>query len=174
MTINPLTFAAVVTGVGQNVVSMLAVTPGATVPGRVTLLVPGQDIAADGCDCGAFAQAIQRTNPTRTFPIDSSAEATVACVDPSLMTTVFAMIFSCTPSLQQLNTKVVYPDIQKMYLSALNQQIDAWVLRKAVMEQLCAYKSARVITAFKVGATEFPGPEGACKSVLLTYSFQVV
>lgn len=174
MTINPLTFAAVVTGVGQHVVDVLSATPGATQPGRITLLVPGADIAADGCDCGAFVQAIQRINPTRTFPVDSSAEATVACVDPSLMATVFAMIFSCTPALQQLNTKVVYPQPQAMMTSALNQQVDAYVLRKAVLEQLCAYKSARVITAFKVAATEFPGPEGACKSVLLTYSFQVV
>lgn len=175
MTINPLSFAAVVTGVGQHVVDTLAVTSGATQPGRITLLVPGADIVADGCDCGAFVQAIQRINPTRTFPVDSSAEATVACVDPSLMATVFAMIFSCTPTFQITASQTkIYPDIQKSYLSAINQQMDAYVLRKAVLEQLCAYKSARVIAAFKVGATEFPGPEGACKSVLLTYSFQLV
>lgn len=174
MTISELTFAAVVTGVGQHVVNTLAITSGATQPGRITLLVPGADIAADGCDCGAFVQAIQRINPTRVFPVDSSADATVACVDPSLMATVFAMIFSCTPSLQQVNTKLVYPDVQKQYLSAINQQVDAYVLRKAVLEALCAAKSERRITAFKVAATEFPGPEGACKGVLLTYSFQVV
>src|SRR5688572_33403032 len=134
--ITELTFAAVVTGVGQHVVNTLVITPGATSPGRVTLLVPGQDIVGDGCDCGAFAQAIQRINPTRVFPVDSSAEPQVACVDPSLMTTVFAMIFSCTPALQRLADKIVYPDVQKMLLSAINQQVDAYVLRKAVLEAL--------------------------------------
>lgn len=173
MTINPLTFAAVVTGVGQHVVDTLQTTPGATNPGRITLLVPGADIAADGCDCGAFVQAIQRINPTRTFPVDSSADPVVACVDPSMMATVFAMIFSCTTSIQNINNRLVSPDPAKLYDHALNQQIDAWALRKAVLEQLCAYKSTRQILAFKVAATEFPGPEGACKSVLVTYSFQV-
>jgi hypothetical protein len=167
--------AVVVTGVGQAVVTMLGTTAGATNPGRVSLLVPGADIAADGCDCGAFAQAIQRINPTRTFPVDSSAEPTVACLDPSIMVTVFAMIFSCTPTFKSLTDgRIIYPKVTDMYESALNQQVDAWVLRKAVLEALCQAKTARLISAFKVGATEFPGPEGACKSVLLTYSFQLV
>jgi hypothetical protein len=175
MTINPLSFAVVVTGVGQNVVNMLQSTAGATNPGRVTLLVPGADIAADGCDCGAFVQAIQRINPTRVFPIDSSAEATVACVDPTLMTTVFAMIFSCTSTFQKLSeTRVLSPKPEALFAHALNQQIDAYVLRRAILEALCDAKSARLITAFKVAATEFPGPEGACKSVMVTYSFQLV
>lgn len=175
MTINPLTFAAVVTGVGQHVVNTLQITSGATNPGRITLLVPGADIAADGCDCGAFVQAIQRINPTRVFPVDSSAEPQVACVDPSLMATVFAMIFSCSPTFQvTANNTKIYPTPARLYQASLTQQVDAYVLRKAVLEQLCAYKSERVITAFKVAATEFPGPEGACQSVLVTYSFQVV
>lgn len=173
MTINPLTYAAVVTGVGQHVVNTLQTTPGATSPRRITLLVPGADIAADGCDCGAFVQAIQRLNPTRTFPIDSSAEATVACLDPSMMATVFAMIFSCTTSIQNINNRLVSPDPAQLFDHAVNQQIDAWVLRKAVLEALCLAKTERRILAFKVGATEFPGPEGACKAVLVTYSFQV-
>jgi hypothetical protein len=175
MTINPLSFAVVVTGVGQNVVNALTAMPGATTPGRVVLLAPGAALAADGCDCGSFQQAIQRINPTRIFPIDSSADATVACADPSLMTTVIAMIFSCTPTFQVTTTnKMIYPDTVKMYESALNQQVDAYVLRRAVLEALCAAKANRLVTAFKVGATEFPGPEGACKSVMLTYSFQLV
>lgn len=174
MTINPLTYAAVVTGVGQHVINTLTITPGATNPGRIALLVPGADIAADGCDCGAFAQAIQRTNPTRVFPVDSSAEPVVACADPSQMATVFAMIFSCTTSFTKVGDRIIYPATAALYNHALNQQVDAWVLRKAIMEALCAAKSRREITAYKVGATEFPGPEGACKSVLLTYSFQVV
>lgn len=174
MTITELTFAAVVTGVGQHVVNTLQITPGATIPGRVVLLAPGADIAADACDCGSFQQAIQRINPTRTFPVDSSADAVVACADPSLMATVFAMIFSCTPALQKTADRIVYPDAARMFLSAINQQVDAYVLRKAILERLCAYKSERVIAAYKVAATEFPGPEGACKSVLVTYSFQVV
>jgi hypothetical protein len=175
MTINPLSFAVVVTGVGQHIVNTLAATPGATNPGRIALLVPGADIAADGCDCGAFAQAIQRENPTRVFPIDSSAEPTVACADPSMMATVFAMVFSCTPALRQIDaTRIVYPSPQALYDSAINQQIDAYVLRRAALEALCQAKTSRLITAFKVGALEFPGPEGACKSVMLTYAFQVV
>lgn len=174
MTINPLSFAVVVTGVGQNVVNALTAMPGATTPGRIVLLAPGAALAADGCDCGSFQQAIQRINPTRTFPVDSSAEATVACADPSLMTTVIAMLFSCTPTFQVTNTKMIYPDTVKMYESALNQQVDAYVLRRAVFEALCAAKTTRLITAFKVSATEFPGPDGACKSVMLTYSFQLV
>jgi hypothetical protein len=175
MTINPLSFAVVVTGVGQNVVNALTAMPGATTPGRVVLLAPGADLAADGCDCGSFQQAIQRINPTRTFPIDSSAEATVACADLSLMTTVFAVLFSCTPTFKvTANSTMVYPDMAKMYESALNQQIDAYVLRRAIFEALCAAKAGRLITAFKVAATEFPGPEGACKGVMVTYSFQLV
>lgn len=171
--INPLTYAAVVTGVGQHVVNTLQTTVGATNPGRITLLVPGADIAADGCDCGAFAQAIQRINPTRTFPIDSSAEPQVACLDPSMMATVFAMIFSCTTAFTKIGERIVSPAPAKLYDHAINQQIDAWVLRKAVLEALCLAKTERRILAFKVAATEFPGPEGACKSVLVTYSFQV-
>lgn len=175
MTITEMTFAVVVTGVGQHVVDTLQVTPGATSLGRITLLVPGAAIAADGCDCGAFVQAMQRINPTRTFPIDSSAEVAVACVDPSLMTTVVAVIWSCTPTFKvTANNTLIYPDVQKQFESALNQQVDAYVLRKAVLEALCAAKAQRLITAFKVAATEFPGPEGACKGVQITYSFQVV
>lgn len=173
MTINPLTYAAVVTGVGQHVMDTLLVTPGATNPGRVTLLVPGADIAADGCDCGAFVQAIQRINPTKVFPVDSSADAVVACLDPSMMATVFAMIFSCTTSFTKIGDRIVSPLPAALYDHALNQQIDAWVLRKAILEALCQAKSERRILAFKVAATEFPGPEGACKAVLVTYSFQV-
>src|SRR5688572_33021668 len=136
--ITELTFAAVVTGVGQHVVNTLVITPGATSPGRVTLLVPGQDIVGDGCDCGAFAQAIQRINPTRVFPVDSSAEPQVACVDPSLMTTVFAMIFSCAPTFQTVNNRLVSPSTQSLYSAAINQQIDAYVLRRSILEALCS------------------------------------
>lgn len=174
MTINPLSFAVIVTGVGQNVVNALVATPGATNPGRIALIVPGQDIAADGCDCGSFQQAIQRINPTRVFPVDSSAEPQVACMDPSLMTTVFAMLFSCTTSFTKVGDRIIYPPTQALYNHAINQQIDAYVLRRAILEALCSAKTNRLITAFKVGATEFPGPEGACKSVLVTYSFQLV
>lgn len=168
--ITPLTYAAVVTGVGTAILAELALVP-AGLPQRQCLLVPGAQLAWDNCDCGQFVQGIQRINPTRTFPIDSSAEPTVACVDPSMMATVFASVQRCFPT---INSQGKALPCTHFLAHAYEQQYDAYALWRGALTGLCQAKTARLITAFKVGAQEFPGPEGNCKAVLITYSFQVV
>lgn len=170
MTITPLTYAAVVTGVGTAMLAELALVP-AGVPDRQCLLVPGAAIAWDNCDCGQFVQAIQRINPTRVFPVDSSAEPIVACVDPSMMSTVIASVQRCFPTIDKAGKVLKCPHFQT---HAIEQQYDAYALWRGALTGLCQAKAARRITAYKVGAQEFPGPEGNCKAVAITYSFQVV
>jgi hypothetical protein len=167
-----MTYAVVVTGVGVSVQQELALTSqGVPSKMRIVLLSEGANMAWDGCDCGQFIQAIQRINPTRVFPSDSSLEPVVACEDPSMMATVAASVQRCA-AVTPVNG--ITPTPAALLTSGLQQQEDSYALWRGIRTALCAMKRSRLITAYKVGAQEYPGPEGKCRAVLVTYSFQVV
>lgn len=166
-----MTYAVIVTGVGASVLTELATTSqGVPSKMRQVLLSEGAAMAWDGCDCGQFIQAIQRINPTRTFPIDSSQEPVVACEDPSMMATVWASVQRCAAVTPQSS---IIPTPAALMTSAFQQQEDSYALWKGIRSALCAMKRNRTILAYKVGAQEYPGPEGKCRAVLVSYSFQV-
>ena len=166
-----MTYAVVVTGVGAQVMTELASTSqGVPSKMRQVLISEGAAVAWDGCDCGQFIQAIQRINPTRTFPIDSSGEPVVACEDPSMMAAVLASVQRCA-AVTPANS--VIPTPAALMTSGLQQQEDSYALWRGIRTALCAMKRRREIFAYKVGAQEFPGPEGQCRAVLVSYSFQV-
>jgi hypothetical protein len=168
--ITPLSFAVVVTGIGQCILDEIAATPesGGALK-RQCLLVPGA-IAADGCDCGQLAQSINRINPTEVFPIDASLKINVACGAASLMATVTATIFRCVPG---LNSAGLPPSCNQLRAAALWQAGDEYAMRTAVTCCLNELKRERRIMAFYVGGSDFYGPEGNCGGVVLTYGFQL-
>lgn len=170
---NPFAFAVIVTGVGQAVLDALPTSYGGDVT-RKCLLVPGA-IAADGCDCGQFAQTILRDNPSDVFPVDSSlSPVSTRCGPRSLMCNVMAIIFRCVPGITMSNGVARYPTCAALLNAGLVQESDAWVLRRAITCRLQAFKDARQIDAFYVGGTERSGPEGNCGGPAITYGFQLV
>jgi hypothetical protein len=176
-TITPLTAAMIITGVGQCIIDKLEETPesgGVPDKMRICLLVPGA-IAADGCDCGQFAQSIVRSNPSDIFPQDSSLSPLKGvCGQRSRMWTVTASIMRCVPCLKEINGKVRMPTCAEQLTAALIQEGDAWAMWTAAQCCLAEQLRNRVITSYFVGTTEPYGPEGCCGGVDLTYGFQIV
>ena len=171
--IDPMAFAVIVTGVGQAVVDSLPGTLGGPVT-RNCILVPGA-IAADGCDCGQFAQTILRINPADVFPVDSSlSPVSTRCGPRSLMANVLASLFRCVPGITMVNGNARYPSCPALLEKALVQQSDAQVMRRAITCRLQAYKDVRAIDAFYVAGVDFIGPEGNCGGPAITYGFQLV
>jgi len=178
VTVDALTAAVVVTGVGLCITNALADEPtSGGVPKRVCLLVPG-NIAWDACDCdGQLALTIQRIYPTRTFPTDASNEQlTGGCLGRPLAVQALASLVRCVPSLRAGSTSgVVIPSCDALYDAALRQQGDAFALRRGVeccLDDMKRYQ--RLIFDFRVGGTSFVGPEGGCGGVELPFTFQLL
>lgn len=171
----PLTGAVVVTGAGQAALNELAVY--STLPGRIVLLNPGA-ISWDTCDCnGMFAQAITRKNPTEVYPVDSSNLPNKGgCMDRSFMWSVQAVILRCVHGLQRVGDKAYFPTPDSLTSDSVSQQIDEYAVRKGITCYLQGLKDARpqVITDYRVGGSDYVGPEGNCGGILISYSFQVV
>jgi hypothetical protein len=172
--VTPLTAAIIITGVGQCIIDKLEETPesgGVPTKMRICLLVPGA-IAADGCDCGQFAQSIVRSNPSDVFPQDSSLSPLKgACGQRSRMWTVTASIMRCVPGVDDRGRP---PSCAALRAAALIQEGDAWAMWTAAQCCLAAKLRAFEISSYFVGATVPYGPEGNCGGVDLTYGFQIV
>jgi hypothetical protein len=174
----PLSGYIVVTGVGAAIVSEFAATPEAgPTPGRIIYSNPGA-IAWDICTCdGMFAQTITRKNPTEVYPVDSSNLPNKGgCADRSFMWNVTCVILRCVPGLTQVNGKIHFPTDTSLLNSSRVQNGDEYAMRRAITCTLQSYKTERpqVITDYRVGGSDFVGPEGNCGGVLITYSFQLV
>lgn len=172
----PLTAAIVVTGVGVCVVEKLIQTPesgGVPPKMRVCLLVPG-NIAWDSCDCGQFAQTIQRDYPSVSFPADASELVIGAgggCSSRPIVYQVLASITRCVPGPQQSGAP---PRCDALQASAAIMAADAYVLRTAVECCLEDMQDANEIEKFVVGNVTYVGPEGNCAGVELTYRFELI
>ena len=174
--IEALTAAVIVTGVGMCVVEELQNTPesgGVPANMRVCLLVPG-NIAWDGCDCGQFAQTIQRDYPTLTFPVDASELVLGAgggCSSRPIAYQVLASIVRCVPGLEASGKP---PSCAKLQTSASIMAADAFALRRAIECCLNDLQDDNVIEKFSVGAVSYVGPEGNCAGVELIYKFELI
>lgn len=171
------TAAAIVTGIGMCVVEELENTPesgGVPAKMRVCLLVPG-NIAWDGCDCGQFAQTIQRDYPTTQFPVDASEIITGlgGCNARPRVYQVLASIIRCVPGLSG-GTPPKSPTCDALLASALVQQGDAFALQRGVECCLSTLQDNYVIAKYLVGGVTFVGPEGLCGGVEMTYKFELV
>lgn len=169
--IQPLSYAVIVTGVGQAAVDAIEANSAALK--RKCLIVPGA-IAADGCDCGQFAQTILRKNPTKTFPVDSSLDTNVACNSQFMMGTVMATVMRCVPGITMNNGVAQYPTCAALGAASLRLEIDEYWMRQAITCTLAEMKRNRQIFAFYVGGSDPIGPEGNCGGWAITYGFQVV
>lgn len=172
----PLTAAAIVTGVGECIITELQNTPesgGVPPKMRLCLLVPG-NIAWDGCDCGQLALTIQRTYPTQTFPVDASDQPVRGGCGPggALIYEVLVSLTRCVPGLT--GTPPMPPTCAKLLASALELQADAYAVRKAVNCCLGELQRLRTILKFSVGGTNFVGPEGGCGGSELAFRFELV
>jgi hypothetical protein len=175
--IGPLTAAVVVTGVGMCVVEELTNTPesgGVPPKMRVCLMVPG-NIAWDGCDCGQFAQTIQRDYPSTRFPADESEQVIGmgGCHARPLVYQVLASIIRCVPGLKG-TTPPTSPTCAELLTASLIQQGDAYALRRGVECCLEQLKKTMVIAKYAVGGATFVGPEGNCGGVEMIYKFELI
>jgi hypothetical protein len=167
----PLVFAVVVTGVGECIRAEMPNTLGG-MPSRYAPLLPGNEIAWDCCD--QLALIITQEAPTKRFPIDSSNDIDEGgCGPRSQMANCIASIQRCVPT---MNDRGIPPRPESLYQAALIQQSDAYWMDRAIRCCLYAMQSQnpRMISAFRVGPTQFLGPSGACSAVVVPFSFQVV
>lgn len=178
--INILTAAAIVTGVGVCIENELDATPesgGGPVrtPGmRTCLLVPG-NVAWDGCECGQLALTIQGIWPTKVFPNDASADPIMGgCMVRPLAVNVLVSITRCIPGMTS-GMPPAPPTCAALLAAALEQQGDAFAVRKAVECCLATMKSVeRRILDFRVGRTTFTGPDGGCGGSELAFTFELL
>lgn len=180
VTLEALTAAAVVTGVGICIRDQLIATPesgGVPPKMRLVYLTPG-NIAWDGCDCGQLAQTIQMDYVSRQFPINSAQEPRhgVGCNLGPLAYQVLASITRCVPGMTGTVGSASPPTPAKLIEAALIQDGDAFALRTAVECCLAEMRNARPqrIFDFRVGTVTRVGPEGNCGGVELQYWFQLM
>lgn len=173
MTIDILTAAVIVTGVGICIVNELDATPfSGGAPARTCLLVPG-NIAWDACDCdGQLALTIQRIYPTKIFPGDASSEPVLGgCLTRPLAVQVLVSLVRCIPGLDPSGNP---PTCAQLLAKAVEQQADAYAIRRAVECCLDNLKHVqRKIFDYRVGGTSFVGPEGNCGGPELTFIFMM-
>lgn len=170
----PLSGFIVVTGVGTCIEQELINTPesgGVGAKMRKCYAVPG-NIAWDSCDCGQLAQSIQQKNPTRVFPTDASNEPLQGgCQSRSMMWIVVASLTRCIPGMKDSGAP---PTPAQLFEAARIQAGDEFAMRAGIECCLAELKRAYRIADFRVGASVFPGPEGNCGGVEITYSFQMM
>jgi hypothetical protein len=169
-----LTAAVIVTGIGICVLEELENTPesgGVPAKMRTCLLVPG-NIAWDACDCGQFAQTIQRDYPTVTFPADASDAITNGCMARARVVQVLASIIRCVPGMTGGVTPQP-PTCAALQAAALVMQGDAYALLRGVECCLAELKKTYAITAYTVSGVNYVGPDGNCAGVELTYRFSL-
>lgn len=180
MTIEALTAAAIVTGVGACIVAQLEATPesgGVPPKMRIVYATPG-NIAWDGCDCGQLAQTIQMDYISTQFPVNTSQQPRqgVGCNLGPLAFQVLASITRCVPGMTGAVGSASPPTPAKLLEAALIQEGDAFALRTAVECCLTELHRARPqrIFDFRVGTLTRVGPEGNCGGVELQYWFQLM
>jgi hypothetical protein len=175
--IEALTAGIIVTGVGMCIVEELENTPesgGVPPKMRVCLLVPGA-IAWDGCDCGQLAQTIQGIYPTQVFPTDASEVPIRGGCGPGgqLIVEVLVSLTRCVPGMTA-GQPPRPPTCAQLRAAALEQQADAYAVRKAVNCCLADLQRDRRIVKYAVGRTNFVGPEGNCGGSELIYKFELM
>lgn len=179
MTLEALTAAAIVTGVGVCIRDELANTPesgGVPAKMRLAYLVPG-NIVWDDCTCGQLAQTIQMDYPSKQFPINESQmpQRGVGCQLGPLAFQVVASITRCVPGLQN-SLPVTSPTPEQLLTAALTMEGDAHALRTAVeccLNAMWLERPQRIFD-YRVGQVSRVGPEGGCAGVELTYQFQLM
>lgn len=170
----PHSAAAIVTGVGLCVAEELDATPesgGGLVANpkmRVCYLVPG-NIAWDGCNCGQLALTIQNIFPSVVFPTPAEDDPTTSgCEVTQLAVRALVSITRCVPG--PTNTGQP-PTCASLLASALEQQGDAYAVRRAVACCLSEMKRTRRIWDWRIGSSNFVGPEGGCAGSELSFVF---
>lgn len=175
MTIQPLSFAVIVSGVGECIREQLLATPeSGGVPPKMRLCYPIVGaVAADNCECGQLAVSIQRISPTTTFPVsDANSPVKSPCGGRSRFATVTASIFRCIPGMKAGGEP---PACSKLITSALTWSGDEFAMRKGIECCLASYKAARPqgLIDYRVGDTYAIGPEGNCLGLAIDFSFQL-
>lgn len=169
----PYSFAVIVTGAGEAIQDELEDTPesgGVPAKMRLCFLVPG-NIVYDDCKCGQLALTILRIVPTDSYPIDASnSQVTSACGPQAEFAECLASISRCAPTLDNQGRA---PSCDALETAALTLQGDRYAMDKALRCYLYGLKQERPqrIFDYRVGAAVFPGPEGACMSVEIPFSF---
>ena len=179
MTLEALTAAAIVTGVGICIRNELENTPesgGVPTKMRLAYLVPG-NIAWDDCTCGQLAQTIQMDYPSKRFPINESQlpERGIGCQLGPLAFQVVASIIRCVPGIQD-GVPPRMPSTAQLLAAALTMEGDAHALRTGVeccLNSMWQERPQRIFD-YRVGQVSRVGPEGGCAGVELSYQFQLM
>lgn len=168
--------APIVTGVGQCIADALALTP-AGAPGRVCLLIPGQLIPHDNCDCdggGQLAQVIRNVYGANTFPTPL-AGSWLKCAPHSVVIQVVAGVNRCTPGMiDGINgTMPVPPTCDELLAAAVQEDWDRQAVRAAIACCLGDLTSPqtrpRVVTDWSLGDTVTLLDQGQCSGTETTY-----
>lgn len=121
-------------------------------------VVPGA-IAWDACDCGLLALSVARIYLSDAFPQPLTVR-TGACDAAWEVAEVVAQLIRCTPGPASLEDPA--PTVAELDTSAQEILTDAYLLLRAVSEQLCAMKRDREIIDFFVNPLTSQGPSGQC------------
>lgn len=175
MPISALSFAVIVTGVGESIVSALTATPesgGAPSGMRIVKMTPGS-IAWDGCDCGQLISSIVRIAPATRLPLAGALELRNGwgCHPHSMAAEVIVSLQRCVAGLDNFGKP---PQPAAQYADALRQQGDAFAMRKGITCRLEEYLTATQIDAYLIGETTFPGPDGKCAAVNIPFFVLIV
>jgi hypothetical protein len=171
------TAAAIVTGIGVCIINELNATPesgGVPANMRIVPMTPG-NIAWDACECGQFAQSIQRDYPSSTFPTDTASlprKGSGCKLDP-IAFQVIASILRCVPGMTNTSTPRP-PTPASLLTAALIMEGDAFALRSAVECCLDQLKKDRRLFDFRISGVTRVGPEGGCAGVEMQYWFQLM
>lgn len=174
----PFRFFVAVTGVSACIVDELEAglaqgLPTLGEPGRVVPLVPGSEIPWDGCECGQLAQAVEHgPYPSNfAFPVEDNGVFGNCRLD-GLAIRVRASLIRC--EYHPCPDEQAHPPSAAAQLSAGQmQQIDEYLMRKAITCCLAAMRSSRLIDDYAMGASDY-AVNGCCGEVSMLYWVHLV
>lgn len=171
MILTPLSYYIVVSGVGECVAQALDdnIANGTLGrPGRV-VIVPGQEVPWDGCECGQLGFAFQHgPYPTRTFPAESLEDPAVGnCVIGSQAVRVVASLIRCQyqPAMQAGGLP---PSETAQNAASRLQQIEQYYMRDAITCCLHAMRRADLIDDIRIGSTDYQ-VNGNCGEISMIF-----
>jgi hypothetical protein len=143
------------------------------VPGRVVPLVPGSEVPWDGCECGQLAQAVEHgPYPSNfTFP-DEDNGMFGNCRLAGQAVRVRASLTRCQyhPCPDEQGQP---PSVEDQLAAGQMQQIDEYLMRKAILCCLAAMRSSRLIDDYAMGGSDYT-VNGCCGEVSMPYWIHLV
>lgn len=174
----PFRFFYAVTGVAACIVDELEQgladgLPTLGVPGRVVPLVPGAEVPWDGCECGQLAQVVEHGPYLSNFNFPDEDNGIFGnCRLTGAAIRVRASLTRC--EYHPCPDEQGHPPSAAAQLAAAQmQQIDEYLLRRAILCCLAGMRAAHQIDDYALGGSDYQ-VNGCCGEVSLPYWIQLV